>query len=105
MGLEVIGNHALTCFVEFLSIKVGSVPQLWKASCLVPLAKLQPKEHSSYRPAAPTAHLMKTLVRLVLVHQWSMSSTHRFLTLKKAGSPVRIMVFDFFSGENHGGFL
>ena len=51
-----------------LSLKLGRVPQLWN-TCMVLVPKTpHPKDLNSYRPAALTSHLMKTLERLVLVH-------------------------------------
>ncbi|KAI5086634.1 hypothetical protein C0J45_23309 [Silurus meridionalis] len=52
-----------------LSLRLGKVPQIWKASCVVPVPKMShPKEFGDYQPVALTSHLMMTLERLVLTH-------------------------------------
>ena len=108
-----------------ISLKLGKVPLLWKTSCVVPAPKfLHPEHFSSYRPAALTSHLIKTLKQLVLVHLRSVvgpfmdqlqfayqpgirvDDTIIFLLdrslshLEKPGSTVRIMFFDFSSAFN-----
>ena len=108
-----------------MSLKLGKVPMLWKASCVVPVPKIpHPIDFNSYRPVALTSHLMKTLKRLVLVHlrpllglfMYSLQFAYQpgigvddaiiFLLdrslshLEKPGSTVRIMFFDFSSAFN-----
>lgn len=108
-----------------LSLKLGTVPRLWKTSCLVPVPKIpHPKEPNNYRPVVLTSHLMKTLERLVLYHLRPLVSSsldplqfayrhnigvddtiifllHSSLShLEKTGSTVRIMFFDFSSAFN-----
>ena len=52
-----------------LSLQVGSVPVMWKASCLVPVPKAGcPTELNDYRPVALISHVMKTLKWLILHH-------------------------------------
>ena len=52
-----------------MSLHQGTVPSMWKTSCLVPVPK---KPHSSqpadFRPVALMSHVMKTLERLLLQH-------------------------------------
>ena len=51
------------------SLQLGSVPTLWKTSCIVPVQKkTRPSELNDFRPVALTSHLMKTLERLLLRH-------------------------------------
>ncbi|XDV33499.1 hypothetical protein PO909_003895 [Leuciscus waleckii] len=108
-----------------LSLRLGQVPQLWKTSCLVPVPKTpHPKDMNSYRPVALTSHLMKTFERLVLGYLHPLVNPsmdplqfayrpgigvddnliyllHRSLShLKKAGSSLRNMFYDFSSAFN-----
>ena len=56
-------------YIFNMSLKLEKVPLLWKTSFVVPVPKIpHPKDFNSYRPAALTSHLMKTLEQLVLVH-------------------------------------
>ncbi|KAL2082203.1 hypothetical protein ACEWY4_022021 [Coilia grayii] len=105
-----------------MSLWQEKVPQLWKTSCVVPVPKIsRPSDFNHYRPVALTAHLAKTLERLVLHHLRSLVGpsadplqfayrpgigvedaviflTQRSLShLERCGTTVRIMFYDFSS--------
>lgn len=55
--------------IQNLSLKLGRVPQPWKALCVVPVPKTpQPKDLNNHRPVPLTSHL------LILWSAWSLSS-------------------------------
>lgn len=75
-GPSGISSRLLRCradqlfgIMEYMSLKLGKVPQLWKTSYMVPVPKTtHPEDLSSHRLVALTSHLIKTLKRLVLKH-------------------------------------
>ncbi|KAK0148991.1 RNA-directed DNA polymerase from mobile element jockey [Merluccius polli] len=107
------------------SLRIGRVPTMWKASCLIPVPKKPyPKELNDFRPVALTSHLMKTMERLILgilrpqvrhaldplqfayqekvgvddAISYLLHRTHSYLD--KGKSAVRIMFLDFSSAFN-----
>lgn len=51
------------------TLSLQMVPQLWKKPCVVPVLKSsRPSDFKHYRPVALTAHLTKTLNRIVHRH-------------------------------------
>ncbi|XP_067470136.1 uncharacterized protein [Thunnus thynnus] len=51
------------------SLRLESVPVMWKSSCLVPVLKKGcPSVLNDYRPVVLTCYIMKSLERLVLAH-------------------------------------
>lgn len=103
MGVEVIGSLLLKSCVDLLcgvlEPKSGQCPTAVENILPGPIGKAPAKRAQQLQASGTDGSPDEDLERLVLVHQWSMSSTHHFLTLKKAGSTVKIMVFDFFCGD------